>query len=60
MENAEPIFRDRNTAITWKEASDILSRPSSYKQAAVPPVKAKAGEVYLFQATSDARKSIKA
>ena len=57
MENAEPIFRDRNTAIPWKEASDILSSPSSYRQAAVLPVKPKAGEVYLFQATSEARKS---
>ena len=58
MECAQPIFRNRNVAITWKEASNILSRPSAYEPlAVVPPVKPKAGEVYLFKATSDAKKS---
>ena len=60
MEWAQPIFRDRNVAITWKEASNILSRPSAYDHeplAVVLPVKPKAGEVYLFKATSDAKKS---
>ena len=54
--NAEPIFSARNQAIDWEEAYDILQSQHKYSCCNLPPVKPKAGEVFLFLATEDSKK----
>ena len=55
----QPIFRDKNQAIGWEEAFDILHGQSQhqYPCSDLPPVKPKGGEVFLFAATEASKRS---
>ena len=55
----KPVFLERKAAINWQEAYDILQCKveSLQRCSEIPPVKPKSGEVYLFCATDDKRKS---
>ena len=54
----QPIFRDKNQAIGWEEAFDILHGQSQhqYPCSDLPPVKP-IGEVFLFAATEASKRS---
>jgi len=53
------VFLERKAAINWQEAYDILQCKVESLQRCfeIPPVKPKSGEVNLFCATDDKRKS---
>jgi len=55
----KPVLSERKAAIIWQEAYDILQCEveSLERCSEIPPVKPKSGEVYLFCATDDKRKS---
>ena len=52
----QPIFRDKNQAIGWEEAFDILQSQHQYPCSDLPPVKPK-GEVFSFAATEASKRS---
>ena len=56
---AQPIFSARNEAIGWEEAYtyDILRSQHKYSCCNSPPVKPRAGEVFLFSATEASKRS---
>ena len=54
---AEPIFSARNEAIGWEEAYDILQSQHQYTCCNFPPVKPRAGEVFLFSASEASKRS---
>ena len=53
---AQPIFPARNEAIGWEEAYDILWSQHQCLCCNLPPVKPRAGEVFLFSATKASKK----
>ena len=54
---SQAIFSDRNQAISWEEAYDILQSQHKYSCCNLPPVKPKAGKVFLFSAKEISKRS---
>ena len=57
VSQAKPILTEKLKPIDWKEAYEILKHSAEDLCSKVPPVKPKAGEVFVFSATEDSKSS---